>query len=113
MSQKNATIPRRHRDASTERGANTSASKQLYRVQFDMTASQLQKVDELLAQFNSVITNKRELFGNALSLLKWAVEERKQGRDIGSQDSQDKQFHRLLLPALDDIEPINKELTNA
>jgi hypothetical protein len=90
-----------------------SGNKQLFRVQFEVTETQLQKIEELLLQFSTVITNKRELFGNALSLLKWAVEERKQGREIGSQDALDRQFHRILLPALDDIQPMNKQSTNA
>jgi hypothetical protein len=76
----------------------------LLRIQFDVTPMQMTNIEELIREFSSVISNKRELLNNAISLLKWAVQERKRGRAIGALDTENKVFYSLTFPALDEIQ---------
>ena len=46
---------------------------------------------------------KKDLFNNALSLFRWAVEERKSGRIIASIDGEEKSVREVVMPALSDL----------
>jgi hypothetical protein len=48
----------------------------------------------------------KELFGNALSLLHWAVQEVKRGRVIGSIDEEQDKYKELVMPILQNV--VNK-----
>jgi hypothetical protein len=59
---------------------------------------------------------KKDFFNNALTLFKWAIEERRAGRQIASLDGE--LYRELRMPALDSVEaavvvkpPLEKEAT--
>lgn len=70
-----------------------------YRLQAEMTDSQMQEFDELVAA--SGLSTKKELLSNALMLFRWAVKERQSGRAICSMDASSQNIRELGMPALD------------
>ena len=54
------------------------------------------------------IRTRKDLFNNALTLLEWAVKERKAGRFIASIDEDQTRIRELVLPVLQSINPENE-----
>jgi hypothetical protein len=63
--------------------------------------------DDFLKQLQDTLKtdNAAKVTEEALTLLKWAANEIKQGRTILSSDPQGKDVHKLALPALSKITP--------
>lgn len=57
---------------------------------------------ERLRELAGAGTN-RELFNNAVTLLKWAADEKQQGRAIVSLDEVKKNYRELKMPTLENI----------
>lgn len=72
--------------------------KGVVRVQFDITVDRLRELDNLLKE--TPVNTRKELINNALSLLEWAVKERKSGRIIASLDENAKSYKELCMPIL-------------
>ena len=70
-----------------------------YRLQAEMTDSQMQEFDELVTA--SGLSTKKELLSNALMLFRWAVKERQAGRAVCSMDDSTGKIRELGMPALD------------
>jgi hypothetical protein len=51
------------------------------------------------------LRTKKEFFNNALTLFKWAIEERRAGRQIASLDGAQGLYRELHMPALDSAAP--------
>lgn len=49
------------------------------------------------------VKSHKELFNNAISVLVWAVQQRRQGRIVASIDEQNKNFRELSMPILDRV----------
>ena len=51
------------------------------------------------------IRTKKDFFNNALTLLEWALKERKAGRVIASVDDEEKRYKQILMPILENVAP--------
>ena len=68
------------------------------RFQFELTDEKDKELEALMAEVG--MRTKKEVFNNALTLLEWAVKERKAGRVIASVDDQAKMYEEILMPIL-------------
>jgi hypothetical protein len=66
-----------------------------------MPDERVKELDALMEITGSA--TRKELFNNALTLLEWAVKEKKQGRGIASIDDQEKKLKELVMPALENV----------
>jgi len=71
------------------------------RVQFDLPASKIAQLEELMEETDS--ETRRELFNNALTLLQWAIEQRQEGYEIASYHREHKDLHIVKMPALNHV----------
>ena len=69
------------------------------RIQLDLPPYKVKELEYLMNETD--ILTKKDFINHALTLLKWAIEERKQGRAIGSIDKTTGQYREVVLPALD------------
>ena len=69
-------------------------TKPVHRVQFDVPLQRLEELDKLMPD-----RTRKDIFENAMLLLEWAVQERKLGHKIGSQEN-DGTFKEILLLGL-------------
>jgi hypothetical protein len=76
--------------------------KNTVRLQFEIPQDRLPALDALME--DAGIRTRTELFNNAMSLLKWAVRQRKDGRVIASIDYDGDSFRELVMPILEEIE---------
>lgn len=68
------------------------------RLQFDMPEYKLPEIERLMEECE--ISNKKDLFNNALTLLKWAVRQVKEGNRIASVNDDKKTYRELEMPIL-------------
>ena len=68
------------------------------RIQFDLPDDKVAELEKLMAE--SGIKTRKDLFNNALTLLEWAIKEKKAGRTIASLDEQAKSYQEVLMPIL-------------
>ena len=78
------------------------------RLQLDLTKEHLQELEALMKELG--ISTKKDLFNQAMTLLEWAVTERKAGRIIASVDESQDQYKQVLLPAVERVARRSKEL---
>jgi metal-responsive CopG/Arc/MetJ family transcriptional regulator len=71
----------------------------MQRVQLDMPEERVKELDELMREIGAA--TRKEFFNHAISLFKWAIEERKEGRIIASVDSAYKEYRVVVMPGLD------------
>lgn len=71
------------------------------RIQLDVDAEHAQLLDELKKASGS--KTYKELFNNAMTLLRWAISQRKEGRIIASVNESEKTYNELRMPALERI----------
>lgn len=76
--------------------------KDVVRLQFDVRRAQLNIIETLVEACS--LSSKKELFSNAMALMKWAVQETQKGRRIASYDPERDEIEMVALPALDLIE---------
>jgi metal-responsive CopG/Arc/MetJ family transcriptional regulator len=75
----------------------------MLRIQLELPEEQVAALDRLSEDLG--IRTRKELFNNALTLLDWAVQERKAGRFIASVDDDQTRLREILLPVLQAIKP--------
>jgi hypothetical protein len=80
----------------------------MYRVQFELPEAKIKDLEILME--DSGTPTKRELFNNALTLLEWAVKERKRGRVIASVDEKNERYSELQMPILSAIAATTEQL---
>ena len=68
------------------------------RIQFELTEEQLTELESLM-QLSGTRT-KKDLLNNALTLLEWALNEKKKGRIIASVDEKEQKYKELVMPIL-------------
>lgn len=68
------------------------------RVQFEMTDGKFKEFEELMKRVG--VKTKKDLINNALTLLEWAVNERKTGRIIASVDEKEQKYKEVIMPIL-------------
>lgn len=72
-------------------------------LKFEITEERMRELNELKRILG--LKSNKDLFNNALTLLEWAVKERKQGRIIASVDSEGKKYKEIILPCLEYVAP--------
>jgi hypothetical protein len=80
---------------------------EIVRIQFELPKDKADELEGLMKE-TGVLT-KKELFNNALTLLKWAIRETKRGNSIASVDETHGKYHELHMPILPS-KPSAKEL---
>lgn len=71
------------------------------RFQLEIPESRLKELEALMAETG--ISTKKELMNNALTLLEWAIEEKKAGYSIASVDSKKEKYRELVMPMLERV----------
>jgi len=69
------------------------------RIQFELSPEKAAELEELIKETG--VQSKRELFNNALTLLKWAVRETRRGNSIASVDEEHGKYRELQMPILE------------
>jgi hypothetical protein len=77
------------------------------RLQIDLTEQQLKTLEELAKEVG--VSTKKELFNNALSILQWAVNQKRHGYIVGSINEADQKYRELAMPILDNVKPAEPE----
>jgi hypothetical protein len=73
-----------------------------YRIQIDISEEQLSELETLMGECG--FSTKKELFDNAIALLKWATKKAKKGLVVASINEKDKQYNELKMPFLQNIQ---------
>lgn len=68
------------------------------RVQLDLLERQVKELDELMKETG--VATRKDFFNQALSLLSWAIKQKKEGRIIASVDEANKQYREVVMPVL-------------
>ncbi len=68
------------------------------RIQFELAPEKAAEIEELMKETG--VQTKKELFNNALTLLKWAIRETKRGNSIASVDEAHGKYRELQMPIL-------------
>ena len=77
------------------------------RLQLDLSEAKVRDLDRIMEECN--ISTRKELFNNALTLLEWAVGERKRGNTIASVDEERKTFRELQMPILNNVTKLDPQ----
>lgn len=75
------------------------------RLQIVLDNKKMDALEELVNESKGA--SKREIFNAALTLLQWAVRQRKAGRIIASLDESEGNYKELEMPILSDVTPDN------
>lgn len=70
----------------------------LIRIQLDLPEEKVQELNEVMQ--HGGMTTRKDLFNNALTLLAWAIRERKKGRVIASVNEHEGSYKELIMPVL-------------
>jgi metal-responsive CopG/Arc/MetJ family transcriptional regulator len=68
------------------------------RIQFELPEDKVRELEALMREAG--ITTRKDLFNNALTLLEWAIREKRAGHAIVSLDEGNKRFKELVMPIL-------------
>lgn len=71
------------------------------RVQFELTEEKVRELEALMEE--SGVKTKKDFINNALTLLEWAIEEKKAGRMIASVDKNEESYREVLMPLLSNM----------
>jgi Arc/MetJ family transcription regulator len=71
------------------------------RLQIDLDEEQMKTLAQMMAE--GKVRTKKELFNAALTLLRWAMKERKAGRIIASVDVSRDSYKELEMPVLSEV----------
>jgi len=75
--------------------------KGITRVQFEIPNDQAEQLKGLMKE--TKVRTKKDLFNNALTLLKWAVKEKRLGHEIASVDEKNGGYKELVMPVLSNV----------
>lgn len=71
------------------------------RIQFELDGDRNKDLERLMEEVG--VRTRKEFFNYALSLLKWAIEERRRGRRIASIDSENGRIKELEMPIFSNV----------
>lgn len=77
---------------------NIKKKGKLIRTQFEVSEEKLRELETLMLDID--IHTKKDLINSALTLLEWAVQERKRGRIITSMDEDSGRYKELVMEPL-------------
>ena len=72
--------------------------KNLTIIVFELSNVKMRKIKRLMKEAN--VRTLKDYLNNALTLLEWAIEEAKAGREIGSIDEKSQSYKIVVLPVL-------------
>lgn len=75
----------------------------IVRVQLDFPEDRVEEINKLMNE--AKIATRKDFINNALTLLEWAIEERRVGKLIGSLDKEAETFERIILPCIEEFKP--------
>lgn len=70
----------------------------MIRIQFELPEDKVKELEGLMREAG--ISTKKDLINNSLTLLEWAIKERKAGKFIASVDERNNRLKELIMPAL-------------
>ncbi len=73
------------------------------RIQLELSGERVRELEALMEE--SGVRTKKEFFNNALTLMEWAIKERKAGRILASVDEQEKRYREIVMPILSAVQP--------
>ena len=71
------------------------------RLQIDLDEAQMKELEQMMVE--GKVRSKKDLFNAALTLLRWAMKERKAGRIIASIDENREVYKELEMPVLSEV----------
>lgn len=71
------------------------------RVQFELSEERVKELENLMEETKT--KTKKDLLNNALSLLEWAIDERKVGRIIASVNEKENKYKEVIMPILSNV----------
>jgi hypothetical protein len=71
------------------------------RLQIDLDEGQMRDLEQMMAEGR--VRTKKDLFNAALTLLRWAMKERKAGKVIASVDEKRDSYKELEMPVLSEV----------
>jgi hypothetical protein len=74
------------------------------RLQIELNRDKAKELDALMKEVKA--STKKEYVNAALTLLKWAIEQRRAGRIIASVDEREDAYRELLMPLLSEVRRI-------
>lgn len=72
------------------------------KVQVEFSGTFIKRINAMMEELG--IKTKKELFNSALTLLEWAIQERKQGKTLCSLDEKDKTITKVFMPVLTGVD---------
>lgn len=72
-------------------------------MQIDLDENQMKELERMMEE--GKVRTKKELFNASLTLLRWAMKERKAGRVIASVDESHDTYKELEMPVLSEVRP--------
>ena len=76
------------------------------RIQFEIPEERLESLDALMEEAG--IKTRTELFNNGMTLLRWAIRQRREGRAIASIDFDSERFREMEMPIFENIKAAPK-----
>jgi hypothetical protein len=73
------------------------------RLQIEFDAERMEELEALMREGRA--STKKEFVNAALTLLEWAMKERKAGRIIASVDEKKDSYKELVMPILSEVKP--------
>jgi len=71
------------------------------RLQFEMNTEKIKEIEELMVLGGA--RTKKDFINAALTLLKWAMNERRKGRIIVSMNEEQDTYKEMIMPILSDV----------
>ena len=71
------------------------------RVKLEFSEVKIKEIEHLMKELG--IVTRKDYFNNALTLFKWAIDEKRGGRSIASIDNQTNRYRELVMPALAEL----------
>ncbi|MBA7496879.1 hypothetical protein ES702_07488 [subsurface metagenome] len=68
------------------------------RIQFELNEQGAQELEKLMEATD--VATRKDLFNNALTLLEWAIKEKRKGRTIASLDEKEQKYKEIEMPIL-------------
>jgi len=76
------------------------------RIQIELSEEEVAQIDQLMMLTG--IRTRKEYFNNALTLMEWAINEKRVGHGIASIEDSTQSFRELVMPALQKVKPISE-----
>jgi len=71
------------------------------RIQYELSDKENAEIELLMK--DTGIKTKRDFINNAITLFEWAINERKNGRIIGSIDEKNNKYKEIIMPSMTNI----------